>query len=551
MNKSKTLRVITGVVLAMLIAAKLPAQNPDLLFEQPFPYPMLHATYLSFAEKPYCYVTEVAPNGESDGFCLVTVNHDKSCFFYETESVYPPLVYKVSRQGELLGELKLGYDDRYAFVHNLYQAPDDPQCFLAIGRVHDNDLHYDRPFMVKFDHELNLLWKREVELPEPYRNYISFGSVMDSDGNFFCSSYLYDCSSGSPYSRFYFRLTPEGELDGINDLPIVSDFQTVFEYPDGSGDYGLLENVGLDNQSEMILLRVNKNMELVGQMTIPNIYTEKDPTNTYNTLYFALVPPQFSTSGRHAVASLPDGSLILANEATVSYQKRQAVFQTYRGTGFLWVNPEGESVACAMDYKESSNDSLTMIVPTLPVSDNSFYFVYNMGQNFGYDYMNCFVVGKMDWEGNLLWRRYWNRYTPEYDMKIYYPQDAIVCHDGGCLITGFSFKSNINVPSSYTYEPDVFLLKFFADGTLNVPKMESQIRPYTFWPNPASDILRLEFSPDVQPMAVELYDVQGRLLSAQSSDLENISVEGLTAGIYTMRVVMKDGSSFSDKVVKQ
>lgn len=276
-----------------------------------------------------------------------------------------------------------------------------------------------------------------------------------------------------------------------------------------------------------------------------------DPTNTYYSLYFILDPPASSTSGRHAVASLPDGSLILANGATVSYQKRQAASQSYRGSGFLWVNPEGESVACAMDYKGSPGDSLTMIVPTLPVSDNSFYFVYNMGQNFGYDYMNCFVVGKMDWEGNLLWRRYWNRYKPEYDMKVYIPQDITTSHDGGCLITGFSYRSDINAYGTIPYEPDVFLLKFFADGTLSVPKEDIHVRPFALLHNPISDILHLEFSPDVQPMAVELYDIQGRLVATQNEGLESVNMQGLPANIYTMRVVMKDGSSYSDKVVKQ
>lgn len=548
MNTSKKLKACVVAVGVLLTATTALAQSPDLFFEQPFPYQTLaNPPYSIFFDKPYCYVTKIG----SDGCCLVTVNHDRRCFYYETESVSPSLVYKVSPQGELIGELIVGYDDRYAFVHDVYPAPDDPLCFLAVGRVHDNELHYDKPFMVRFDHDLNLLWRREIELPEAYRDYISFGSMMDSDGNILCSSYVGGCGGGS-VSRFVFRLTPEGELDGINELPFVSDFQKVFEFSDGSRDYGLLENVGQENQSEMVLLRMNRNLEVIGQQTLPNVYEEMDPSGTYPQLHFSLIPPNSSTSGRHAIAPLPDGTLILANEA---FQTIQGKYESYYGLGVLWLSPEGEAVSCVMDWKDPyyAHDSLVMITPMLPVDDDGFYYVYAMGQSDGYDYMNCFVVGKMDFEGNLLWRRYWNRYLPENGMKIYYPQDAALSHDNGCLISGFSFESNIYAGSNYVYEPNVFLLKFFADGTLSLPEDGTDLgfRPYRFFPIPAVDLLHVEYSPDVQPLAVEIHDLQGRLLRTQSENLEGIHMKELPTGIYTLRVVLEDGTAYSDKVIKQ
>lgn len=541
--------IMAGLCLFGLWVGNFPAlaQSPDLFFEQRFPYQTLGSPQSCFFDKPYCYVTVIG----SDGCCLVTVNHDRSCFYYETESVSPSLVYKVSPQGELLGELTVGYDDKYTFVHGVYSAPDDPLCFLAVGRVHDNELHYDKPFMARFDQDLNLLWRREVELPEAYRNYISFGTMMDSDGNILCSSYLGDCGGGS-VSRFVFRLTPEGELDGVNELPFVSDFQKVFEFADGSGDYGLLENIGQETQSEVVLLRMNRDLEVVGQQTLPNVYEEMDPTGTYAQLHFSLISPNSSTSGRHAIAPMPDGTLILSNEA---FQTIQGKYESYYGHGILWISPECEAVSCAMDWKDPyyAHDSLVMITPMLPADDDNFYFVYAMGQNSGYDYMNCFVVGKMDFEGNLLWRRYWNRYLPEYGMKIYYPQDAVLSHDNGCLISGFSFESDINAGSNYVYEPNVFLLKFFADGTLSLSEYGTDlgIRPYRIFPNPVGEQFYMEYSPDVHPTVVELYDIQGRLLRTQSEGLENIHMGELPEGTYTLRVVMDDGTSYSDKVVKQ
>lgn len=554
MKKSLNRKKFLTAVLLLLAVVGAWAQSPDLFFEQAFPYQTI--SNYPFSDRPYCYVTEVPPNNESEGYCLFTVNHGKSCSDSETQPVSPTLIYKLSMQGELLGQLTIGYDDRTAFVCAVYQAPDDPTCFLAVGYVHDNDFHYDRPLLARFDQNLNLLWRREVELPEPYRNTLSFSSLMDSEGNILCSSYLLDCNNPLAYfngefSRFVFRLTPEGELDGINDLPLVSYLQKVFEFSDGSGDYGLLETIGTDpNLSELVLLRINRNLEIVSQRTIPERYEVMDPTNTYPKMTFILFP-----SGRErklAMAPLPNGSMILANEADVSYQKKDAQYEYYYGLGLLWVNPEGEAVSCVMDWNEQSHDSLVMIVPMMPIFENSFYFVYTMRQASVFSYANCFVVGKRDLEGNLLWKRYWNRHIPEYGMKVYYPEEIVTSHDGGCLITGQSFEDEFFADSTYVYQPDVFLLKFFADGTLAVPETaDISIRPYGLFPNPVEDVLHLEYSPDVAPRQVALYDLLGHILYTQNNDLENISMRQLPAGTYTLHITMEDGNAYSERVVKR
>jgi hypothetical protein len=81
--------------------------------------------------------------------------------------------------------------------------------------------------------------------------------------------------------------------------------------------------------------------------------------------------------------------------------------------------------------------------------------------------------------------------------------------------------------------------------------METFVRPYAFYPNPAQSELHLSYSPDVQPARIELYDLQGRLLQTQTQGLENIGLEGLAAGQYLMKVTLKDGKTFTDKVVKE
>ena len=61
----------------------------------------------------------------------------------------------------------------------------------------------------------------------------------------------------------------------------------------------------------------------------------------------------------------------------------------------------------------------------------------------------------------------------------------------------------------------------------------------------------LVYSPDVTPAQIEIYDLQCRLVRMQSKGLESVDMHGLIVGQYLMKVTMKDGKVYSDKVVKE
>jgi len=104
----------------------------------------------------------------------------------------------------------------------------------------------------------------------------------------------------------------------------------------------------------------------------------------------------------------------------------------------------------------------------------------------------------------------------------------------------------------YGINPGSISVVIVHDGYDNaVEHQEITIRPYLFYPNPTYDQLILQYSPDIQPTQVELYDLQGRLVRTQSNGLENINLQGLSAGQYLMKVTLEDGKVFSDKVVKE
>ena len=103
----------------------------------------------------------------------------------------------------------------------------------------------------------------------------------------------------------------------------------------------------------------------------------------------------------------------------------------------------------------------------------------------------------------------------------------------------------------YGIDPGSISVVIIQDDGWNTPEMETIVRPYMFYPNPAQTELHLQYSPDVQPKQINLYDLQGRLVRSQSKGLESLNMAGLPAGTYTMRVMLEDGTVFSDKVVKE
>ena len=60
------------------------------------------------------------------------------------------------------------------------------------------------------------------------------------------------------------------------------------------------------------------------------------------------------------------------------------------------------------------------------------------------------------------------------------------------------------------------------------------VRPYAFYPNPARNELYLQYSPDVQPARIELYDLQGRLVQTQTHGLESLRLDGTTQAVVSV-----------------
>ena len=176
------------------------------------------------------------------------------------------------------------------------------------------------------------------------------------------------------------------------------------------------------------------------------------------------------------------------------------------------------------------------------MSDGSVYFLY---KERGYPDESVVIV-KMDTDLNVEWKRFCKTGEIALSPILQYP---IMFEDDQGEERGIAWHGyGWNTVSG----EDVRLLFFLNhDGIPASVDDGITIRPYAYYPNPAKDRLHLQYSPDVEPKQIELYDLQGRLVRSQTKALESLNMEGLPAGQYVMKVTMEDGKTFTDKVVKE
>ena len=177
------------------------------------------------------------------------------------------------------------------------------------------------------------------------------------------------------------------------------------------------------------------------------------------------------------------------------------------------------------------------------MGDGTVYFVYKE-----YCYPDESIVAvKMDANFNVEWKRFYKtgniNMFPPFESSIVFENDN--GGEKGVSWCGYGVKDGNYGNTGWVY--------FFHnhDGTVSGTEGDIEVRPYTYYPNPAQDQLHLQYSPDVKPAQIELYDMQGRLVKMQRNGLESLNLQGLSACTYTMRITMENGKVFSDKVVKE
>ncbi len=175
-----------------------------------------------------------------------------------------------------------------------------------------------------------------------------------------------------------------------------------------------------------------------------------------------------------------------------------------------------------------------------------------------------------------------DNYGSETTFKIFGP-------DGNVVLSGGPFSNNSSVEHSYTFAPTTmgcyrlevydsqsdginggygsgwFKLmaedgtqifrdngKFGSQATYMIDVTTVGVEDFTsetaVYPNPATDVININTTDNVQ--RVEIFNMQGQLVKAETGEVKSVSVKDLANGLYTMKLTTDKGTSMH-KIIKK
>ena len=119
--------------------------------------------------------------------------------------------------------------------------------------------------------------------------------------------------------------------------------------------------------------------------------------------------------------------------------------------------------------------------------------------------------------------------------------------NGGLALSGWVYKSDpyFNV-SSQIYA--VILNEYFS-----TPEIEASENSFLCYPNPAKDVLNINFADDIECQSIEIYSLDGHLVETfpETSQSSTIDISKIPNGVYIIKLKMSNGMEFSERIVKE
>ena len=424
------------------------------------------------------------------------------------------VIYKVSMEGTLLDSLLIPIDN--VPLRTLFKAVtlDSIDCYLFgwFEKSFDDSTTYLKMLFV--DDELNTVDTKEVALVNQLNDKIISSSDLFMDSNHdIIATYLLD------RCIHVYRIGLDGMVKMRNRLPEIETYSSLLLQARHSGVY-----------SETPLayyFMVTKNNS-AGNYYINVYFIDSTLQDAGHHQYY-----KFHGDIRHNYGMQED--LVTKDDSTYLLYSRAEGYvnhQNHRYTAVVEYD-RGHNVRRYCLFEEDLYSSRGPIQAVVSSPDDIYYaYMTDTGQP------NQLVLVCLDENLNDRWKRYFLN-TGEF----YWGTTMTALSDGRVAIGAYL----------YGYSPNRIAVVVFRDGSWDVNETPNSfhIRPYMFYPNPAQDQLHLQYSPDVQPAQIKLYDLQGRLVRTQGKAFETFDLGMLPAGTYTLRVTMEDGQVFADKVVKE
>ena len=460
------------------------------------------------------------------------------------------MLYKLSGSGEIIGQRLFDFGEPgittvETYIYALLDKPGDPTHWTVFATTRDIDLNTSSSVYL-FDIDENLGYEpenvRRIDFPSEeiqlWNNGYTPRIVMEEDGSVSGVSRALRWHKRA-YSLMMFRIPPDGEVVmGIDDHFPMAHPTDWIPFDDRYGMVAAMESCLVYFEASLDLAHVDSVYTLTtggGADTPLQYHTSAHPDMEHDTVVMA-IQEQDSYS---TLTFLSDSVMVLPTALSVfrEYHSQPSIHR--KGVGLWKLDPDfnhiGHTAVCGFTIDHL--DKYLYSCHPLLLGDGALYLCYTEKPQGSAQLPWRTVVCKLDTDLNLIWQRW---YGNGGYAKI---TECSLTSDGGCILIGEGRDNGSYCP---------YVVKITPEGYSAIDEEAgAELRPYAFYPNPVGDILHMEFSPDVKPVQVELYDLQGRLLRTQNNGFESIDMDNLPTGTYTLRVTLDDGMSYGDKVVKQ
>ena len=171
------------------------------------------------------------------------------------------------------------------------------------------------------------------------------------------------------------------------------------------------------------------------------------------------------------------------------------------------------------------------------IHENTIYHTYN---TYPYNYLSPVVgLARLDKDLNVVW-----------DIKLPFVPNAMSY--GTTLKVLANGNIAVSVASGSSFSNSTLFIYIIRDNDpTDTPEMTNKDCPFIIYPNPVKDQLTLRLDDGSKPVSVELYDLAGRLVGTKSNGLECIDMSAMPSGMYMLRVTMKDGARYHEKILKE
>ncbi|MCD4695873.1 MAG: T9SS type A sorting domain-containing protein [Bacteroidales bacterium] len=427
-----------------------------------------------------------------------------------------PVIINIDLTGEIIDESVIVKEDSsYSFRYGLEKANGN---YLIIGTLSDSVSPYDFnvTYICEMTPQLDIVWEKMHEIPEPYNNHLLINFLIDPDSNI-----IIQCrADSSQYGYNDLLMTMVLGMDGD---------QLDLNFYTGWKDYGSYSDIIFNYDSTAIYL--------IGDYVRPqsslNEWIEMDMNlNIVN--YTSVIDDEHYISTPLSAKMNPYGNIVMANRADMEPGANQDLYVKVMDTLFNTIHdtllfyPENTYLAVnkGLGFTDPDNIWVTTfegIPPGITGTEVFRFHIFDSELN---------LKGMKEYGGDT---RYWF-----FDM--------IVTSDGGCLLTG-AVSDNDG-----SYNANGYIIKVMPDDIIT----HAEETPFAFdkdvfvFPNPFSTEINIQTVR--KGLSFNLYNVSGHCILSSEIIYNNnntLSTGNLKPGSYFYNIQYENHIIQSGKIIKE